>query len=86
MEPMELTADQRSGYSARPFEDLGEGYFSPEDLLPKPKALESRLESSFHDPGSSLCDASRSGGDFVLIRLLWSHFRATWAVMNLSSN
>ena len=37
MEPMELTADQRSGYSARPFEDLGEGYFFQKIYCRSPK-------------------------------------------------
>ena len=72
MERTELTAEQRTEYSVRPIEDLAEGYPFLEDLLPKYSKVDSKVP--FMTLSSSLCDVLRSGGDFDLVRRLWSHF------------
>ena len=43
MEPMELTESQLAEYRAKPFEDRGEVYPFPEDLLSKHSRVESKV-------------------------------------------
>ena len=75
MEPMTLSAAQLAGFRSRPFEDLGEGFPFPEDLVPKRARIESKVP--YMTLVASLCDFLRSGGDFNLVRRLWGYFRAT---------
>ena len=72
---MELTPSQLADYRSRPFEDLGEGFPFPEDLLPKHSRADSRVP--FMTLVCCLCELLRSGGDFVLLRRLWGHFLAS---------
>ena len=68
---MTLSAEQLANFRSHPFEDRSEGFPSPEDLLPKHARVESK--EPFMTLVSALCDFLRSGGDFNLLRRLWSH-------------
>ena len=72
MEPMEMTEAQLAEYRAKPFEDLGEEYPFPEDLVAKHSRLESKVP--FMTFVGCLGEFLRSGGDFSLLRRLWGHF------------
>ena len=84
MEPMEMTEAQLAEYRAKPFEDLGEEYPFPEDLVAK----HSRVQ--FMTFVGCLGELLRSGGDFSPLRRLWGHFcsslgdRRTEFVLNWS--
>ena len=75
MEPMELSESQLAEYRSKAFEDLSEGYPFPEDLLPKHSRVESKVP--FMTLVGCVCELLCSGGDFVLLRRLWSHFLLT---------
>ena len=72
MEPLQLSEEQLAEYRAKPFVELGTGYPFPEDLLPKHSRVESKIP--FMTFVGCLCDLLRCGGDFALVRQLWSHF------------
>ena len=72
MEPMQLSEEQLAEYRAKPFVELGEGYPFPEELLPKHSQVGSKIP--FMTLVGCLCDLLRVGGDFTLVRQLWSHF------------
>ena len=72
MEPMEVSEEQLAAYRAKPFVEASEGYPFPEELLPKHSRVGSRIP--FMTFVGCLCDLLRSGGDFTLVRRLWSHF------------
>ena len=72
MEPMQLSEEQLAEYRAKPFVELGEGYPFPEELLPKHSQVGSKI--AFMTLVGCLCDLLRVGGDFTLVRQLWSHF------------
>ena len=72
MEPMEMTEAQLAEYRAKPFEDLGEEYPFPEDLVAKHSRVESKVP--FMTFVGCLGELLRTGGDFSLLRKLWGHF------------
>ena len=72
MEPMVLTEAQLAEYRSKPFEDLGEKYPFPEDLVPKHSRVETKV--SFMTFVGCLGELLRSGGDFTLLRRLWGAF------------
>ena len=75
MEPMTLSAAQLADFRSRPFEDLGEGFPFPENLVPTRARVESKVP--YMTLVASLFDFLRSGLDFNLVRRLRGYFRAT---------
>ena len=82
MEPMEITEAKLAEYRAKPFEDLGEEYPFPEDLVAKHFRVESKVP--FMTFLGCLGELLRSGGDFSLLRRLWAIFARLWAIVKLS--
>ena len=72
MEPMEMTEAQLAEHRAKPFEDLGEEYQFPEDLVAKHYRVESKVPIMTFM--GCLGELLRSGGDFSFLRRLWGHF------------
>ena len=72
---MELTAGQIADFISRAFVDLAEGFPLPEDLLQKYSQVGSKFP--FMTLISCICERLRSGGDFALLRRLWTNFRAS---------
>ena len=69
IEPMEMTEAELAEYRAKPFEDLGEEYPFPEDLVAKHSRVESEVPFM-----TFVGELLRSGGEFSLLRRLWGHF------------
>ena len=77
---MELSESQTQEYLARPFQEKPEGFSFPEDLLPSCTRVDSSVP--LLTMVNCLIELLRSGGDYLLLRKLWGHFRATLASEN----
>ena len=80
LDPMELSETQTQEYLARPFKEKPEGFSFPEDLLPSCTRVDSSVP--LLTMVNCLIELLRSGGDYLLLRKLWGHFRATLASEN----
>ena len=80
LDPMELSESQTQEYLARPFKEKPEGFSSPEDLLLSCTRVDSSVP--LLTMVNCLIELLRSGGDYLLLRKLWGHFRATLASEN----
>ena len=79
LDPMELSESQTQEYLARPFKEKPEGFSFPEDLLPSCTRVDSSVPLTMVN---CLIELLRSGGDYLLLRKLCGHFRATLASEN----
>ena len=75
LDPMELSEAQTQEYLSRPFREKPEGFSFPEDLLPPCTRVDSSVP--LMTMVNCLVELLRSGGDYLLLRKLWGHFRAT---------
>ena len=75
LDPMELSDAQTRDYLARPFKEKPEGFSFPEDLLPACTRVDSSVP--LITMINCLVELLRSGGDYLLLKKLWGHFRAT---------
>ena len=80
LDPMELSESQTQEYLARPFKEKPEGFSFPEDLLPSCTRVDSSVP--LLTMVNCLIELLRIGGDYLLLRKLWGHFRATLASEN----
>ena len=80
LDPMELSDAQVQEYLSRPFKEKPEGFNFPEDLLPSCTRVDSSVP--LMTMVNCLIEMLRSGGDYLLLRKLWGHFRATLATEN----
>ena len=75
LDPMELSDSQTRDNLALPFKERPEGFSFPEDLLPACTRIASSVPHM--TVINCLVELLRSGGDYLLLRKLWGHFRAT---------
>ena len=80
LDPMELSESQTQEYLSRPFKEKPEGFSFPEDLLPSCTRVDSSVPMM--TMVNCLIEMLRSGGDYLFLRKLWGHFRATLASKN----
>ena len=80
LDPMELSESQTQEYLSRPFKEKPESFSFPEDLLPSCTRVESSVPMM--TMVNCLIEMLRSGGDYLFLRKLWGHFRATLASEN----
>ena len=80
LDPMELSESQTQEYLSRPFKEKPEGFSFPEDLLPSCTRVDSNVPMM--TMVNCLIEMLRSGGDYLFLRKLWGHFRATLASEN----
>ena len=80
LDPMELSDAQTKEYLSRPFKEKPEGFSFPEDLLPACTRADSSVP--IMTMINCLVELLRSGGDYLLLRKLWGHFRATIGTEN----
>ena len=80
LDPMELSESQMQEYLSRPCKEKPEGFSFPEDLLPSCTRVESSVPVM--TMVNCLIEMLRSGGDYLFLRKLWGHFRATLASEN----
>ena len=80
LDPMEQSESQTQEYLSRPFKEKPEGFRFPEDLLPSCTRVDSSVPMM--TMVNCLIEMLRSGGDYLFLRKLWGHFRATLASEN----
>ena len=80
LDPMELNESQIQEYLSRPCKEKPEGFSFPEDLLPSCTRVDSSVPMM--TKVNCLIEMLRSGGDYLFLRKLWGHFRATLASEN----
>ena len=84
LDPIELSDAQTRDYLARPFKEKPEGFSFPEDLLPACTRVDSSVP--LMTMINCLIELLRSAGDYLLLRKLSGHFRATLGSDNLLYN
>ena len=75
LDPMEVSDVQTRDYLARPFKEKSDGFSFLEDLLPACTRIDSSVP--LITMINCLVELLRTGGDYLQLRKLWGHFRAT---------
>ena len=75
LDPMEVSDVQTRDYLARPFKEKSDGFSFLEDLLPACTRIDSSVP--LITMINCLVELLRTGGDYLQLRKLWRHFRAT---------